>query len=81
MLIENEFVDAGQNLTVLAAEIDIQKSVFRAPTNRKYAYFNPLKMEIEFRDKFGNRINQLELQKEFPNNESLNFKWSLPSCT
>lgn len=78
MLINDEFVDSAQNMVVTANKINIDKSLLRTPTVSKYAYYNSLKMEMEFRDNYNNRLNQIELKEEFANSETLKFTWSLP---
>jgi hypothetical protein len=81
MLINGVIVECARNLAVIAGHIDISQSILRVPDINSYAYYDYIEMEAEYRDKFRNRLNQVEIDLHHPEQVPLKFTFSYEDAT
>ena len=64
MFINGIAIKGANNLTVLANTSCKETSTFRWPNLENYSFFDVIRFETEFRDVYGNRLNQVEIDKQ-----------------
>jgi len=69
-------VQSANDLIVVASESSSLTSTFRWPRIEFYAFYDPFSFEVELRDRFGNRLNQVEVEKYCKENKTIQLQIS-----
>jgi len=78
LLINGKFVQSANDLIVIASESSSTTSTFRWPRLEFYAFYDPFSFEVELKDRFANRLNQVEVDKYYKDNKTVQMQISQP---